>query len=573
MTLHKCIQQGTRFIGCQRYLHNVAKSSTVFKTSFPVLDGVLDESTSVQRENNREASEHLHTEYKSKLKFAMSGGGEKAVDRHVNRNRKLLADDRVRAMLDEGGEWLELSTLAGLGMVYGDVPRSGCITGIGQVNGVHCMFLVNDATVKGGTMYPITVTKQLRAQEIAKENRLPCIYIVDSGGAFLPLQADIFPDKNHGGRAFRNEAIMNSMEIPQLAIVCGSCTAGGAYVPTMCQEAVIVDKIGTIFLGGPPLVYAALKEVVTAEALGGATLHSSVSGCTDHFATNEEEAFHMGRAITETFGIDVQAAWKDYEEPIYDSDEIPSLIPHTQQHRMDIKKVLARVVDGSRFQEFKTHYGETVLTGFARVEGNLVGIVANNGSVSGDAATKASHFVQLCDQRRIPLVFLQNTTPRDMSRAGSKDQAVDVGIEMRMHARLMSAIACTTVPKITFIIGNSFGIDNYLMGGRSFDPRFVFSWPNARLGIEDPEVLLEAAIQARFPEGVPGDEESKKTLEKITHGVHTKTSALYSSSRLWDDGVVFPQHTRQVLGHSLRIINQSCDVWSKMALSQANLRM
>ncbi|KAK7889838.1 hypothetical protein WMY93_025398 [Mugilogobius chulae] len=345
-------------------------------------------------------------------------GGANAIARHTQRNKKVLVRDRLRLLLDNE-DFLELSPFAGLGLPYGDIPSAGCLTGIGQINGLWCVFIANDATVKGGTAYPITVKKQLRAQEVAIQNRLPCVYLVDSGGAFLPLQSEIFPDKNQGGRTFYNEAIMSAIKIPQVSVVCGSCTAGGAYVPTMAEEAVMVHRIGTIFLGGPPLVKAATGEEVSPEDLGGARLHAKISGCVDHFAWEEKEAYECTRNIISTLNFllpeENDDERKSNEEPLFSSQELQGLAPLSYNYTLDVKLVVSRLTDGSRFQEFKAYFGTTLVTGFANIHGHLVGIVANNGELSYEAALKGAHFVQLCDQRDIPLLFLQNTVPASAS--------------------------------------------------------------------------------------------------------------------------------------------------------------
>lgn len=375
---------------------------------FPVVN-IQSELNSDTFRENKHAFQLNSEKFKQILQLSNAGGGEKAIARHVKQHRKLLPMDRIRLLLDSEGDFLELSTIAGFQMAYGDVPKAGVVTGIGKIHGKWCMIIANDGSVKGGTVFPITLKKQLRAQEIAQQNRLPCVYAVDSGGAFLPLQSEIF---NPGGQTFYNEAVMSSLGIPQVAIVCGMCTAGGAYVPTMADEAVIIHRIGTIYLGGPPLVQAATGEIVSAEELGGATMHCSVSGCTDYFAQTEEEGFQIGRDTVAGFNLpDPMGPQLEPCDPLFDPEELDGLIPAKDQHNMDILQVIARIVDGSRFSEFKTQYGSTLVTGLAHIHGYLVGIVGNKGEITEAAAAKGAHFVQMCSERNIPLVFLQNTVP------------------------------------------------------------------------------------------------------------------------------------------------------------------
>uniref|UniRef100_A0A8C9U8D4 methylcrotonoyl-CoA carboxylase n=1 Tax=Scleropages formosus TaxID=113540 RepID=A0A8C9U8D4_SCLFO len=460
-----------------------------------------------------------YLEYQEKVQ---KGGGESAIARHTQRNKKLVVRDRLRLLLDEEG-CLELSPFAGLGLPYGDIPSAGCVTGIGKISGLWCVFIANDATVKGGTAYPISVKKQLRAQEVAIQNRLPCVYLVDSGGAFLPLQSEIFPDKNQGGRSFYNEAIMSAMRIPQVAVVCGSCTAGGAYIPTMAEEAVIVHKIGTIFLGGPPLVKAATGEEVSPEDLGGAQLHAEVSGCVDHFAVMEEEAYQCTRNIISTLNYDLPEDRElSVEQPLHSEEELKGLAPKDYNHSLDVRLILSRLTDGSKFQEFKARYGTTLVTGFAKIEGHLVGFVANNGELRYEAALKGSHFIQLCDQRHIPIVFLQNTPPCPSNTNGLKAQS-----------SMMAAVACASIPKITVIIGGCHGADSYAMCGRAFDPNFLFLWPNARVSLVAPG----------YSGTLTHDEEE---ITAINERLEEESSAFFSSGRLWDDGVILPQETRKV---------------------------
>ncbi|NXS60344.1 MCCB carboxylase, partial [Brachypteracias leptosomus] len=472
------------------------------------------------------------------LERVTKGGGEKAIWRHTQRNKKLFVRERLKLLLDDES-FLELSPLAGLNLPYGDVPAAGCLTGIGRVGGVWCVFMANDATVKGGTIYPIGVKKQLRAQEIALQNRLFSVYLVDSGGAFLPLQAELFPDKLHGGRAFYNEAIMSAMGIPQVAVVCGSCVAGGAYVPTMAEEVVMIDNISTLFLAGPPLVKAATGEDVSPEDLGGAKLHSHVSGCSDHFAPSEEEAYACIRNVISTLSYDpVPEEPAEHDRPLYSPEELLGLAPQDYRWTLPIKLILSRLMDGSRFQEFKANYGTTLVTGFGHVEGHLVGVVANNGELSHDASLKGSHFVQLCSQRSIPILFLQNTAPPP-AEPTSISQAHSM--RLKAQASMMAAVACAAVPKITIVIGGCYGSESYVMCGRSFSPNFLFLWPNARVALVDSRHF--SGVPQGGDDGSTGDESELKQLKEK---LEEESSAFYSSARLWDDGIILPQNTRKV---------------------------
>uniref|UniRef100_A0A8C9WUX8 methylcrotonoyl-CoA carboxylase n=1 Tax=Scleropages formosus TaxID=113540 RepID=A0A8C9WUX8_SCLFO len=497
-------------------------------STFPILDKpLLPIHRHVYETNLQNSAKYL--EYQEKVQ---KGGGESAIARHTQRNKKLVVRDRLRLLLDEEG-CLELSPFAGLGLPYGDIPSAGCVTGIGKISGLWCVFIANDATVKGGTAYPISVKKQLRAQEVAIQNRLPCVYLVDSGGAFLPLQSEIFPDKNQGGRSFYNEAIMSAMRIPQVAVVCGSCTAGGAYIPTMAEEAVIVHKIGTIFLGGPPLVKAATGEEVSPEDLGGAQLHAEVSGCVDHFAVMEEEAYQCTRNIISTLNYDLPEDRElSVEQPLHSEEELKGLAPKDYNHSLDVRLILSRLTDGSKFQEFKARYGTTLVTGFAKIEGHLVGFVANNGELRYEAALKGSHFIQLCDQRHIPIVFLQNTPPCPALTL-TPAQAESNTNGLKAQSSMMAAVACASIPKITVIIGGCHGADSYAMCGRAFDPNFLFLWPNARVSLVAPG----------YSGTLTHDEEE---ITAINERLEEESSAFFSSGRLWDDGVILPQETRKV---------------------------
>ncbi|XP_068879777.1 biotin-dependent 3-methylcrotonyl-coenzyme A carboxylase beta1 subunit-like isoform X1 [Aphelocoma coerulescens] len=531
----------------RRFVSNKPKSRRHPKT-FPVLDGRVPAVYRHVFEANLRNSEAVISRYSELLERVKKGGGEKAVLRHTQRNKKLFVRERLRLLLDDG-DFLELSPLAGLDMPYGDVPAAGCLTGIGKICGVWCVFIASDATVKGGTIYPIGVKKQLRAQEIAMENRLLSVHLVDSGGAFLPLQSELFPDKLHGGRIFYNEAIMSAMGIPQVAVVCGSCVAGGAYVPTMAEESVIIDKIGTLFLAGPPLVKAATGEDVSPEDLGGARLHSQVSGCTDHFAPSEEEAYECIRNVVSTLNCEpVPEEDRDHDSPLYSPEELLGLAPLDYGCTLPVKLILSRLVDGSRLQEFKAAYGTTLVTGFGHVEGHLVGIVANNGELAHDAALKGSHFVQLCGQRGIPILFLQNTAPQPAGPA-SISQAEAHSNRLKAQASMMAAVACAAVPKITIVIGGCFGSDSYVMCGRSFSPNFLFLWPNARVALVD---------SRHFPTVTAAGDWTGEELElkQLKAKLEEESSAFYSSSRLWDDGIILPQDTRKVIAQCLEIMEQ-----------------
>ncbi|XP_029286280.1 LOW QUALITY PROTEIN: methylcrotonoyl-CoA carboxylase beta chain, mitochondrial [Cottoperca gobio] len=542
-----------------RCMSSAARRPRALHSAFPVLEQPLQSIHQHVYEANLRNSNACHKRYIELLEKARKGGGEKAIARHTQRNRKLLVRDRLRLLLDDE-DFLELSPLAGLGLPYGDISSAGCLTGIGRINDLWCVFIAMDATVKGGTAYPITVKKQLRAQEIALQNRLPCVYLVDSGGAFLPLQSEIFPDKNQGGRTFYNEAIMSAMKIPQVSVVCGSCTAGGAYIPTMAEETVIVHRIGTIFLAGPPLVKAATGEEVTPEDLGGARLHAEVSGCVDHFAFDEKEAYDCARNIVSTLNFQLPEEEEEdeektrkrkaEEEPLYSSEELLGLAPECYNSSLDVKMVVGRLTDGSRFQEFKARYGTTLVTGFAKIHGNLVGIVANNGELSYQAALKGSHFVQLCDQRDVPLLFFQNTAPT----AGltlSTTQAEMNSNRLKAQGSMMSAVACASVPKITVVIGGCHGADSYAMCGSAFDPNFLFLWPNARVSM-----IAPGHAGSLLPLDSESEEEKKKEEDELNRRLMEESSAFFSSGRLWDDGVILPQDTRKVLGDCLDIIKQ-----------------
>ncbi len=479
------------------------------------------------------------------------GGGERARARHVARG-KLLPRDRVEGLMDPGSPFLELSPLAAHGMYAGDSPGAGLITGVGRVSGRECVIVANDATVKGGTYYPVTVKKHLRAQEVAQENRLPCIYLVDSGGANLPNQDEVFPDREHFGRIFYNQARMSAAGIPQIAAVMGSCTAGGAYVPAMADESIIVRNQGTIFLGGPPLVKAATGEVVTAEELGGADVHSRVSGVTDHLAENDAHALGIVRRIVSDLNVPKRISLDLIapEEPRYAGHELHGIVPANPREGYDIREVIARIVDGSRFDEFKQLYGTTLVTGFARIWGYPVGIVANNGILFSESAQKGAHFVQLCGQRGIPLVFLQNITGFMVGRKYEQGGIAKDG------AKLVTAVSTVAVPKFTVIVGGSFGAGNYGMCGRAYSPRFLWMWPNARIsvmgGTQAASVLAQVKRDGMEAAGQAWPAEDEAAFRApIEQQYETQGHPYYATARLWDDGIIDPADTRMVLGLGL----------------------
>jgi 3-methylcrotonyl-CoA carboxylase beta subunit/propionyl-CoA carboxylase len=502
---------------------------------------------------NHQHMQRLVAELRQRVEAAREGGGAKYLQRHREQG-KLPVRERVDRLIDRGSPFLELSPLAAYDMYDGDAPCAGIVTGIARVSGREVLIVANDATVKGGTYYPITVKKHVRAQQVALDNRLPCVYLVDSGGAFLPLQADVFPDREHFGRIFFNQARMSAERIPQIAVVMGSCTAGGAYVPAMSDETIIVKGTGTIFLGGPPLVKAATGEEVTAEELGGADVHTRVSGVADYFADDDEHALQLCRTIVSTLTgkkvvpPDVQSP----EEPMYDPAEIYGIVNADIRKPYDVREIIARLVDGSRFDEFKERYGATLVTGFARLHGMLVGIIANNGVLFSESALKGTHFLELCNLRGVPLIFLQNITGfivgRQYERAGiAKD-----------GAKLVHAVANSVVPKFTVIIGGSFGAGNYGMCGRAYEPRLLWMWPNARISVMGGEqaagVLTTVKRDQLAREGrtlAADDEQAMRQpiLEKYEH----EGSPYYSTARLWDDGILDPANTRQALALGLSV--------------------
>jgi 3-methylcrotonyl-CoA carboxylase beta subunit len=528
------------------------------------------DSSSPDFQQNAEHHRKLANQLRQRLALVREGGGEKYRKRQEKQG-KLFVRDRIERLLDPGSPFLELSTLAAYDLYAGDAPGAGIVTGIGRVSNREVMIVANDATVKGGSYFPMTVKKHLRAQQIAEENHLPCLYLVDSGGAFLPLQDEVFPDVNHFGRIFYNQAQMSAKKIPQIAAVMGSCTAGGAYVPAMSDEAIIVKGTGTIFLGGPPLVKAATGEDVTAEELGGADVHTRLSGVADHFAEDDDHAIEMLRGIVETLqqpalssskGSNVRTFLSTIdvtptEEPLYTADELYGILPSTFKEAYDVHEIITRLVDGSKFREFKARYGTTIVCGFARIHGYPVGIIANNGVLFSESALKATHFIELCDQRGIPLVFLQNITGFMVGREA------EIGGIAKDGAKMVHAVATTRVPKLTVVIGGSFGAGNYAMSGRAYGSRFLWMWPNARISVMGGEqaanVLLTIKQEQLAREGKPAmsqaeaDEFKRPILEKYEN----EGNPYHSTARLWDDGVIDPVETRQILGLALSVVLNS----------------
>ncbi len=515
--------------------------------ALPVLPTHIDADAPDFRENAA-IMRALVAELRERLRQVSQGGGETAIARHRARG-KMLARERIDRLVDPGTPFLELSPLAAWEMYDGDAPSAGIVTGIGVVCGREVVIVANDATVKGGTYYPLTVKKHLRAQEIAAQNRLPCIYLVDSGGAFLPLQADVFPDRDHFGRIFYNQAQLSAAGIPQIAAVMGSCTAGGAYVPAMSDETIIVRGTGTIFLGGPPLVKAATGEEVTAEELGGAEVHTTLSGVADHYAVNDEHALAICRAIVANLHGEKRLPWPVLPPvpPLHDPAELGGIVPSDARMGFDVHEVIARIVDGSRFQEFKARYGATLVCGFASLYGYPVGIVANNGILFSESALKGAHFVELCAKRKIPLVFLQNITGFMVGK-----QYENAGIA-RDGAKMVMAVANAAVPKFTIVIGGSFGAGNYAMCGRAYEPRQLWMWPNARISVmggqQAANVLLtirEDNLRMHGTSMTPEEREEfmRPTLDTYEH----EGSPYFSTARLWDDGIIAPEDTRLVLG-------------------------
>ncbi len=512
-----------------------------------IIESMID-TKSKDFKQNFDHYERLVKDLKEKIAVASQGGGVDAVKTHKSRN-KLLARERIESLLDSDTPFMEFNSLAAYNMFDNKAPCAGIVTGIGLIHGREVMIVANDATVTGGTYYPITVKKHLRAQEIAMENNLPCLYLVDSGGAFLPMQDEVFPDREHFGRIFFNQAKMSSMQIPQIAVVMGSCTAGGAYVPAMSDETVIVKGTGTIFLGGPPLVKAATGEEVTAEDLGGADVHCRQSGVSDHYAHDDPDAIRITRNIVENLNrsekthLDIQKP----EEPVYDIKEIYGVISKDPRKPFEVREIIARIVDGSKFHEFKTLYGTTLVCGFARIMGYPVGILANNGVLFSESALKGTHFIELCCQRKIPLVFLQNITGFMIGRKYESGGIAKDG------AKMVTAVTCAQVPKFTVIIGGSFGAGNYGMCGRAYGPRQLWMWPNARISVMGGEqaanVLLTVKRDQLWRKGIEMTKKEEKALtDPIMKKYETEGSPYYSSARIWDDGVIDPVDTRLVLG-------------------------
>lgn len=500
---------------------------------------------------NSEKMQSLVDDLRDKMQVIAQGGGAERQLKHTNRG-KLLPRERVRQLLDVGSPFLEFSQFAAFDMYDNQVPSAGIISGIGRVNDQECVIVVNDATVKGGTYFPETIKKHLRAQEIAEQNHLPCIYLVDSGGANLPQQDQVFPDRDHFGRIFYNQANMSAKGIAQIAVVMGSCTAGGAYVPAMADESIIVKEQGTIFLGGPPLVKAATGEIVSAEELGGADVHCKNSGVTDHYAMDDQHALSITRNIVSHLNKTKHSPWevKPSVEPLYPKEEIYGVIPTDSRKPFDIREIIARVVDGSEFDEFKSLYGTTLICGFARIWGYPVGIIANNGILFSDSALKGAHFIELCCQRNIPLVFLQNITGFMVGRKYENSGIAKNG------AKMVTAVACAKVPKFTVIVGGSFGAGNYGMCGRAFSPRFLWMWPNARISVMGGEQAANVLAQVKRDnfekKGIDWSEKDETEFKQPIQAMYEiQGHPYYASARLWDDGIIDPVDTRQVLGLGL----------------------
>lgn len=548
------------YVACRRNLYNIIGTP-------------VDANAKGYQENVKQMTS-LVTELQERTATMLTGGGAKAIERHTSRG-KLLARQRIDLLLDKSSPFLELTPLAAYELYGKEVVNSGgIITGIGRVSGTECVIVANDATVKGGTYYPITIKKHLRAQEVAEENGLPCIYLVDSGGVNLPLQADVFPDKLHFGRIFFNQANMSAKGISQIAIVMGSCTAGGAYVPAISDESIIVRRQGTVFLAGPPLVKAATGEVVSAEDLGGADLHCRTSGVTDHLAIDDEHAISVARDAIGTlnrkpannFGRPAtDETVFDVEEPLYDPQELYGVVENNLTKTYDVREVIARIVDGSRFNEFKKLYGDTLVCGYADIYGQKVGIIGNNGVLLSESALKGAHFIELCCQRKIPLVFLQNITG---FMVGSHSEAGGIA---KNGAKMVMAVACAKVPKVTIIIGGSYGAGNYGMCGRAYSPRFLFTWPNSRIsvmgGTQAANVLAQIAEEQNKRAGKSwSDEQANKIIEPIEKQFETEGSPYYSTARLWDDGIIDPVDTRKVLALSLHVAMNNADSDTKFGV-------
>ena len=511
------------------------------------------DANSEQYQTNFTHHDQLRQQLRDRVAEVARGGSERSRQRHLDRGR-LLPRERVRRLLDPGSPFLEVGSLAAFGMYDDDAPAAGLIAGIGIVAGRYVMIVCNDSTVKGGTYYPMTVKKHLRAQEIAMENELPCLYLVDSGGAFLPRQDEVFPDRDHFGRIFYNQAQLSSRGIPQISAVLGSSTAGGAYVPAMSDESVMVRNQGTIFLGGPPLVKAATGEVVTSEELGGAEVHTATSGVADHIAENDDHALQIVRNIVDTLPDTPSRVWRKLEalEPAHDPASISGVIPTDQHTSFDVREVISRIIDADTFHEFKENYGTTLVTGFARIDGHPVGIIANNGILFSESSLKGAHFIELADQRGIPLLFLQNISGFMVGRD------YEAGGIAKNGAKMVTAVSTTRVPKITVVIGGSFGAGNYSMCGRAYSPRFLFMWPNARVSVMGPDqaaaVLATVKRDQYEAAGENWSTEAEAEFKQpIVDQYNEQGSAYYSTARLWDDGIIDPQDTRRVVAMALDV--------------------
>ncbi|HVR33179.1 MAG TPA: carboxyl transferase domain-containing protein [Acidimicrobiia bacterium] len=517
----------------------------------------LVDAGSAQYQHNREVYEALVAALRERMQWAIAGGADRArsIERHLARG-KLMVRDRIDMVIDDGTPFLELSTLSGYGQYDDEVPGAGIVTGVGLVHGVPYVFIANDATVKGGSLVPVAIKKHVRAQDIAEQNRLGVIYLVDSGGAFLPLQDEIFPDKDHFGGSFYRQARLSAQGLPQLSVVLGGCTAGGAYVPALSDEVIMVQGIGRIFLGGPPIVKAALGEIIEPDDLGGAELHTHVSGVSDYMADTEQEAYGRLREICETTAqrriVDRQGwiDWSEAEPPRYDPTDIYGIISADDRIPFDSTEIIARIVDGSRFAPFKPEWGESIVTGFARIWGHLVGIVANNGIIFSESALKATHFIELCEQRRIPLLFLQNTSGY---MVGRDSEAAGIA---KHGAKMVSAVANATVPKYTVLIGGSYGAGNYGMCGRGFNPRFLFAWPNSRIATMSADTAQTVLVDIRLA-GMNSEDTTPTHVAELRREVasqyETQSDPYYATSRLWDDGLIDPVDTRDVLGLCLAL--------------------
>lgn len=517
-----------------------------------ILESKIDTSSKEFKENYKDL-ESKTSEIKKLINRIRLGGGEKSIAKHKERG-KLTARERIQTLIDKETSFLEIAPIAAESVYPDVIPSAGVVAGIGRVSGVDCMIVANDATVKGGTYYPLTVKKHIRAQEIAMQNRLTCIYLVDSGGAFLPKQDEVFPDKDHFGKIFFNQAQMSARGLAQIAVVMGSCTAGGAYIPAMCDESIIVKGNGTIFLGGPPLVKAATGEVVTPEELGGADVHCRTSGVTDHYAEDDLHALEITRSIVKTLNISTRTNKEGitYKEPLYPADEIYGIIQRDTRKAYEVKEIIARLVDGSEFQEFKKLYATTLVTGFANIYGYPVGIIANNGVLFSESALKATHFIELCNARKIPLLFLQNITG---FMVGKKYENAGIA---RDGAKMVNAVSTSVVPKFTVIIGGSYGAGNYGMCGRAFDPRLLWMWPNSKISVMGGEqaanVLLTVKLDQLSKEGKTMTAEEQAEFKRpILEDYDNRSSCVYSSARLWDDGILDPKETRHALGLALAL--------------------